>query len=195
MPIAESIQERLKTLGALRDGAILSVTVVYVIGHITWMSYAWYHSLGLPAALDAQYFVIGLPVTALLVLVCIIAITAHKIIKRWHAIYYSQRLARQIMISIAVPIALLAIIATCALINETLGGLVALILGFFVLPVLFQLPGRQPPPLETHTFFYSMVALLLAGMLQWYVKDVYPSIPQAFGGGRPATRDYRACES
>jgi hypothetical protein len=66
LPQPKPVIEALKSLGDLRDGALVVGTLVYVSGYATWSVYAWRHSLGAARALDMQYFAIGTPVLVLL---------------------------------------------------------------------------------------------------------------------------------
>lgn len=51
----------LKNLGGLRDGLLVLVSLVYVLGFSVWSVVAWINNLGALPVLDAQYFTAGLP--------------------------------------------------------------------------------------------------------------------------------------
>jgi hypothetical protein len=60
--------EQLKLITALRDGLLVVVPLLYVVGYLVWSFSAWQNHLGLLPALDPQYFVAGLaPVIIVLI--------------------------------------------------------------------------------------------------------------------------------
>lgn len=54
------LNELLKPIGDLRDGLLVTATILYITGYLVWSFNAWQNNLGLLPALDAQYFVAGL---------------------------------------------------------------------------------------------------------------------------------------
>lgn len=57
---------RLKQIGELRDGFLVGVVIVYILGYIVWAFNAWQNNLGLLPAIDFQYFIAGIVPTVLL---------------------------------------------------------------------------------------------------------------------------------
>src|SRR5215208_1534447 len=51
--------DRLTLLGTTRDGIVVGVATVYIAGYLVWSINAWQNNLGIPPALDLQYFVAG----------------------------------------------------------------------------------------------------------------------------------------
>lgn len=53
------VADGLSGIGAVRDGLLVSATVLYVVGYAVWSYNAWQNKLGLLPALDPQYFIAG----------------------------------------------------------------------------------------------------------------------------------------
>jgi hypothetical protein len=84
LSLLEWIKEHLKTTGDLRDGLLISASILYVVGYLVWSSNAWQNQLGLLPALDPQYFVAGL-VPVVIMLAAFIGGTYFKrfLVDRW----------------------------------------------------------------------------------------------------------------
>ena len=55
-----------KQIGELRDGFLVGLGLLYIIGYLVWAFYAWKKNLGLLPALDFQYIIAGIAPTLLL---------------------------------------------------------------------------------------------------------------------------------
>lgn len=51
----------IKEIGQLRDGFLVGTAVVYLAGYLVWSVNAWFYNLGHLPALEAQYFLAGVP--------------------------------------------------------------------------------------------------------------------------------------
>jgi hypothetical protein len=68
----------IRGLGKFRDGLLVLVTVVYVLGYLVWSIHAWVNNLGLLPALEPQYLAAGIP----LALILSLAWLGYKVLKR-----------------------------------------------------------------------------------------------------------------
>jgi hypothetical protein len=50
----------LSRIGKVRDGLLVTATILYIVGYLVWSYNAWRNKLGLLPTLDPQYFVAGL---------------------------------------------------------------------------------------------------------------------------------------
>ena len=78
---------RLKQIGELRDGFLVGVVILYILGYIVWAFNARQNNLGLLPALDFQYFTAGI-VPAVLLLALYIAIRGIILLREKVAIWF-----------------------------------------------------------------------------------------------------------
>ena len=66
-PAAERswLARELQGLGEARDGILVSIAVIYILGFLSWATYSWRRHLGFVPILEAQYLVAGIPATPL----------------------------------------------------------------------------------------------------------------------------------
>lgn len=106
----------LKHLGGLRDGILVVVSLVYIIGYCVWSVLAWRHNLGPLPVLDAQYFAAGLPVVLVLLLLTLL-------------IYWSRRLLLDLWPKwLAAQSMLIQLLAHAILMIAALGSLLVIFL-------------------------------------------------------------------
>lgn len=135
----EKIEHRAKALALMRDGIITGASVVYVCGYVVWSYNAWRNNLGLLPAIQYQYFVAGLPLVfiAILVLAVIVAAAYCEVIATHVAHKVTSRFKHQshkwISFFILIGLALAMITGTTAILRKTISDkmLLSIVLAFF----------------------------------------------------------------
>lgn len=79
-----SLKQLIQDLGNIRDGLLVSVGLIYILGYMVWSVLAWRHNLGPLPVLDAQYFAAGLPpLLAVLTVVLLIHFSRRFLLDKW----------------------------------------------------------------------------------------------------------------
>lgn len=207
--ILKDVHSWLKSLGEIRDGLLLLVSATYVVGFISWSLYAWRLGVGAVPALDAQYFVAGTPIAVVIVLTTgLVLATARLIARAWH--HEDGRFRSTIKYAV-IAAALIVFFGTIIaygfikfrawradlnarrisdlsdfsprfIITEAVLGLIIwhIMNNFDEIIELFS----EWMALWRLLFVVSIVAIS-AGVIYVFVVFVYPSFPDALGGGRP----------
>lgn len=183
-----------KQLGALRDGLLVSSSIVYLLGYLTWSSFAWRNHLGPVSALDAQYFAAGLPIA--LGLLCtfgsVIALR-HITHVRWQRFVgrrsyeWRRRVFLILVASTGVLTVVSGVVCFWALKSSSLARILvifALLCPTYTLVALVE--AMRPEPNRVARVATNIVFGLFGGMVvAYFALALYPSIPVSFGGGRP----------
>ena len=212
-PPADSAAEKLlKRIGSTRDGVLMSISALYVLGYGVWSYYAWSHGLGLRPAVDAQYFVAGIVPALLLAAVFAGGRWDRRVFLSLNSYLFPQIAARSgvarkrllIISRLLLTIwgfAWCDLIAFCFL-HRSVGPWwinVPLVLTSFYwallgTPLVIRrfapaIAEEKPESDLWQASLYSMFFGFLT--LSLYVQVFYPFIPQAWGGvaPRPATLD------
>jgi hypothetical protein len=209
----------LKDVGSLRDGFLVTAAIFYFFGYIVWAINAYRNDLGLLPALEFQYFIAGAPpVFIILGLYSIVVAgkrlretvrewigpnpTGGKLYLCWVMLFLTISAAALIMTFPTewfkaafpnAPASWLAIISALIIVVSPLfigplenvfgqSNLLQLFLKFVsTLSALFL---RLLAPVYAVMFLVGLAALAFI-----YCVELYPKIPQEFGGARP----YYAC--
>jgi hypothetical protein len=197
-------------IGELRDALLVLTSGLYVLGYLTWTSYALENNLGLLPVLDVQYFAAGLvPLFVLLLFYSYGRATLHlnKRIRSWVEIAGNHRLAGPLSMLLGVAslvplwyffkprtLFMQALVQGSFLILVTLSAL--LMLNFAavdprekreqksrirrVLGELILMPAKLGV-----AFGVLIIAGGALGYLLLYYHFQFPHIPQELGGARP----------
>jgi hypothetical protein len=182
-------------LGKLRDGFIVAASAIYLLGYLTWSTYAWRERLGPVAALDAQYFAAGLPIAGILVvaLAGIVALNRFST-TRWRRFFESQSKSKQRVVEIALSALMLGFALLAARFMQKIPDnrdnryrVVAATCFLAGAYVMVQLHGARRGKPSFFTRFAPSVVILLSAvsLIFLYGGTIYETIPDALGGGRP----------
>jgi hypothetical protein len=159
----------------IRDTVVPLGAAVYTAGYIVWALFAWTRDLGPVAPLDAQYFVAGVPVLALL---AVLAITATKALKALSRLSLTARL----LIS-AAPGVVGGIWSLAASYTDVrwwrYSALAVLVIGGAI-GVLAQ---PFAPAARARVAFAAIFVCVVATW--FYSWSILEHIPTEFGGGEP----------
>lgn len=182
---------RLKKLGGLRDGLLITGTALYVMGFLVWSIYAWWQNLGLLPAFEIQYFVAGLG----LVLVIGLGYGGFKIaealaqsVRTWLGPDVKGRRRR---FRTATRLAMYGMLVVVFIFPDWLEGIVASVAGgstpatvrlatILLAGFVLEATSESEDPTD---YIAPLVVFLLA--LTYFLFEIYPSIPQELGGVRP----------
>jgi hypothetical protein len=177
----------LRNAADLRDAVIFVASIIYIIGYITWASYSYYRRLGTVKALDAQYFVIGIPVALLMVLVLSAMSNLGIWLDSWNLYLYS--LGSQFRFIIGIIFLVLGVIVILFYLrtrhkNFRLSFILAIL--FWIIVVLT--PDSGGLLRLTSRIMLTVVTLaIFAILIVIYVTRVYELIPHTLGGGKCRT--------
>lgn len=193
-----------KALGGIRDGLLVSISITYLVGYATWCIVAWSNGLGLVPAIDAQYFVAGVPVIIFFgAMVFTVQLLKKTVFSWWPNFFDHRKLYQQWLIFwfILVIMFISIFLGTPQLkLLYTQQGVESITLKMsLVIAVLGILFMRTPVSISAsrhdrfdhfHNFLkkayiYLFVPLLFFAIIIFYVSNIYVKIPQIFGGGKP----------
>jgi hypothetical protein len=195
--VVGQVDAAIRNLGTVKDGLLLSASLLYLLGYAVWALNAKLNGLGPAPALDAQYFVAGLGPALCGMLAWVY----------WHTLYNTTRWLKIVtaaglilgavttLIITALPIASVALSLTP--VNE---AIMALKPPYWLVAVLvFVLVASQTgaesgivrrlfPNLYDSMFRAGVnwgPFLAFAGAVALYIFVLYPLMPQELGGGHP----------
>ena len=201
MSVLPNLYCSVKRLGAVRDGLIVLGAVLYGAGYIAWSLYAWMNKLPPRGAVDAQYFIAGVPVLLVLVAGWRVGVS----VSRFYAKTWSPWVERRspsirlfILILLGIPTAALYIYilrapspsgpSRTALLNLTialLGTFVNLLFLAALVAVAFTRDDdaqfRRMPAWLAHLFVVTIAFVAAAA----YLRFAYSRIPLVLGGAAP----------
>jgi hypothetical protein len=196
-----NIRKWIVRLGALRDGLLVAGAVLYGFGYVAFSLFAWIHHLGPVPGIEAQYFIAGIPALLVVALGVAIALAFHRFhAVTWPAWYATATVRTKWAISVVVTSTLIAStiysnkypIRWEEQLSFRWWDIIILIGTVFLLPLL-RLPTRKPHFIDM--IFQKLMTLFTGAYIVgfgimaalFYLKSVYPRIPQALGGGAPRT--------
>jgi hypothetical protein len=188
MNMIARIWKHWKRLGALRDGAIVGGTILYLVGYCTWSLFAYAYGPGAVRALDSQYFMIGLPVVLLVGALTVAILISRRIARAWHGFYRKRAHSTRRWISLVmVGTTLLAFVL--ALFGNQRGYIklpwALIAIGYFV-AMMTDFPSAVPVQEKfTHLWMSFTLIVLSLFAISFFVLSMYGKIPQALGGGAP----------
>jgi len=190
-------------LSKIKNGIFVFATLMYITGYFIWTFYAWKNQVGLLPLLDTQYFLTGfIPVLVLGMMLGGIYYrqTVTNNLPSWmdlhdsHNLSLRKRRARKIInvINICALILsiLLLVIHKYAGLNLPTNVVAALIFCLFV-PLMistflgvfeYEIERTRKAKIFTIVFLSVWCGIFL---LIFYALEVYPRIPQEFGGTKP----------
>ena len=193
------LREILKTAGEARDPILVVVSFTYVLGFLVWSFQAWREGLGLLPIANTRYFIAGLPILCILIAAYSLLHARHWL-KEWalcdapHRVRILNWLAGTVMIVVVVmqPLSEVGIqrwgwsMFTWEA-YVTFKGMVILLF-LILLLVLSELSARvkrsKMQEWTLRVFILGSVLLNLTGLIS-LVDEVYPTLPQEFGGFKP----------
>jgi hypothetical protein len=177
----------LENAGNLRDAVLLIVSVIYFIGYITWASYSYFRRLGTVRALDAQYFVIGIPVVLLMALVISVMSSLGLWLDSWNS--FLQGLGSQVRLTIGVGLAgLVLLLAYFLLKSKSIYSYRPYILIIAMLTTWLFIPDSGGLlRVASHITFILVTLATFAFITTLYVTIIYERIPHTLGGGKTRT--------
>lgn len=196
LEVAARSVRTLRRLGSVRDGLLVVGTLAYAAGYGSWSYYAWSNRLGPLPAVDAQYFLAGVPALVAVLAAVRIARTLVKfyvfMYPRWRT-SQSKRLTRLTELGSW----LVTLIVIAYLIRYRLADILAqkftlldiavvIVATLTALLMRGPLPADEPNiyPFESWLLYFFTIAFAFAGAL-FYLRVAYPRIPQVFGGAAP----------
>jgi len=173
----------LKGLGDLRDGILLAGALVYVAGYFVWSINSLRNNLGLLPALKFQYFFAGsFPVAiALLVYGVVRGIAALLSAGRSWIEQRAARMRAALVVQVVIGLSFVGFLALSAFVDAswpTTGIAASIVSGGLCLALLGY---------RFYKFVVTLVVPTAVGLLGLvlYVLNVYPELPQEFGGVKP----------
>lgn len=209
-PTPRKIIQTIKALGECRDGLLVGASVIYLAGFCAWSIAAWLNGMGSVPAIEAQYFVVGVPVLLFLGAMTVGVGWLGRLALEWWPAYF-VRVTPSGQWLIFLGLFTLLMVSSYGWIPQFLRWILRLPSEanaaipserewlFFVISVVSILFIRSPGsprwkhlrrvPFEWYAavFIHVHVPALLALALWFYVSRLYIEIPQALGGGRPRT--------
>ena len=186
----------LKRLGDVRDGLLVLGALIYAAGYGAWSYHAWNMQLGPLPALDAQYFLAGIPALGTLLL----AWCAARAVVRFYVVTYpawrvrqSRRVTRGLdwvaFLTSMAGVAYIAKYRLVAIFTQDISASDIAILAVCALSITLQrepFPDDEPALTKPEVWLTYMLTLAFAllGALA-YLRIAYPRIPQVFGGAEP----------
>jgi hypothetical protein len=175
---------QLQRIGVIRDGLLVIVSLLYMLGYIVWSINSAINNFGLLPALDSQYFVAG----AIPFLIFVMVYFAIRIIKFWRKSLSKwfetkpgskSRLTVRILFAcyFAMPICLVMI--THQYYWTYLAFPIYLFMDF-----IFLQHNKSAQRFGMFSTYFIPLLLGIYGVI-FYVFVFYPIIPQELGGIRP----------
>lgn len=166
----------MEKIGDLRDGLLVVVGLLYILGYVAWSLHALVNNLGLLPALQAQYFVAGIVPAIVILMACA-------------AVGYSVKLARKLQEWVSGRPAVSAILALSVVALPWLSDRIPIVprwisSAVFYVAILVIIFTVYPPRWSRRFILsfgttYGLLGVILA------MSVVYPAIPQDLGGVRP----------
>ena len=185
---------RFRQLGVYRDSFLVTASVVYLLGYVSWAHYAATNGLGMVPVLDAQYLVAGL-IPALIAIITVRLVRLQLTIWRAASAEPSAgRYSAGTMVFSAGKYVLvgagLALVVADWVNLERLAAVATIVLPFagyaaMVGALLQGNRGERFPRYYGLGVIWIMIVFVpvIAGLM--YVDKIFPRVPAAFGGPAP----------
>lgn len=168
----------------MRDAVLMLVSAVYVVGLVTWAMYTHMNRMGSVRALDAQYFVIGAPLSIVIGVSVVILVYLHGWLKVWND--YLRRFTGGKLFSWLDVLSLAVLAVAWIVLRRTKRVQVALTAAFLMCTVAVLSPSRSSAALVISTVMGTLfVGAGTVAIVATYVRWAFPRIPHALGGGQP----------
>lgn len=197
------IKEILKNPGKIRDWIFVFITFIYLCGYIIWSFIFYDNSIGIFPVLDPQYFIAGLPISLIILIIfSIIYLFAKTNFFKFVPKYINTKV-KVIIISIILLLITYMIknyfIGMRSHYYGSLNSFLFVVLACFflifvayflinVLKVSENLFGKKLQTFFKYYFVIGIVGLVISVFFilsYTYIKFVYLNLPQEFGGARP----------
>jgi hypothetical protein len=159
-------------------------TIIYALGYAAWAWYSWEYQLGMPPALESQYFVAG-GIPALIVLITFLALAALRALRGRQPTEQEDRRAKW-MAKVA------AVLVGGTFISNMLDaptvGFWLFIAGtaLFLVAIFLSRSETDRQAAKTATWGLAFVSVIVALVLfMLYSSRVFPKLPVELGGPRP----------
>lgn len=207
IPITIRLIALLKAIGEARDGMLVLIAGVYILGFFSWAIYSLQENIGFIRIFDAQYFVAGI-LPAISIAFIVLGWTL------WRILWPPLRLMAAILVYVLFFLIFLNgafEFLPISVPHHPSWGTAFLIFaaGLFFIPLLLigSREALRQKPLEnvgwlgavyneilSYKYFvagfgYLAIFLFLLGMFGLYVGIIYPGLPQEFGGPRARCAD------
>lgn len=194
----EGIIDKIKPLGTLRDGLLVSATFIYLIGYFVLAYYSKRHNLGMLPALEFHYLIAGIVPTFFILLVISI-IKGLQILRSnlWNIKFPEESIRQRKKLYYTIGIIILIVFVVIIPIGKVewvqrtfpeLSDLMATYLGIIFIIYLYFLPFRDERMFlrrfSVAYMYLFLTAMTLAGIFT-FIEEIYPRIPQEFGGLKP----------
>jgi hypothetical protein len=174
----------LSNASQLRDLALFTVAATYTLAFIIWSVHTLRNDLGLLPAIDLQYIIAGLgPLTLLGVVMALMYFVArtlsrNTLVAGWlrNFIYFCMLLFNAILFYALYNIFVL----------DVWPNLVPLVLAVLIISssaLTYMLTYTGNVGIITGTGYLTFFTIIL--IISYYTLEIYPIIPQAFGGAKP----------
>jgi hypothetical protein len=186
----------MKWIGELRDGLLVTATILYILGYIIWAINAWQWNLGLLPVLESQYFLAGIVPALSLAASYFAAIRGFPLLRKKVIIFlkpsetgWNRPLSAVFLYAALALMLITAYYTKFGSIIPIMGpsksvlwlGLIDLLILFAILSIVLLPPHWKST--RWGTIFSPLLAILLFFEIMWlYIFYVYPLIPQEFGG-------------
>lgn len=188
-----------KQIGQLRDGFLVGLGLLYIIGYLVWAFYAWKKNLGLLPALDFQYIIAGIA-PALLLLILYFSIRLIILFRNKLSVWFGPEVTgiRHICRHVIFAAAGISFIIFLILDQDWLQinypelsfriqsiSSTIMILSFFLLP-----PTRNFRLITLYRYYglliiiVCVIIVIVVGLFI-FIEAIFPNIPQEFGGPKP----------
>ncbi|HEX8152366.1 MAG TPA: hypothetical protein VF698_04530 [Thermoanaerobaculia bacterium] len=188
-----NIRTTLSTVGSVRDGMLVCGGVVYIAGYVTWALHAWNIGAGPAAALETQYFAVGVPLCFFALVGIFLMTTGRRLLtNRWEQYLRARPERERLAIQGGAFVAAVACGGVAIVLMPRAGPagpgrlmavLVAVMLSVFLLG-LTQGSSYSRRQVATANLVLTSLTLIVIGTA-FFVTTVYTEIPQELGGGRP----------
>jgi hypothetical protein len=204
----------LKDVGSLRDGFLVTAATFYFFGYIVWAINAYRNDLGLLPALEFQYFIAGAPLVVIILVLYSIVVASKRLIetvRKWIGpnptggklylclIVFFLAVSAVVSIRITATEWFKAVFPNARSWVVIISALVIVVSPLFISQLENAFRKREvlqgliePLRVLLHLLglvYAAMFFVGLAALAFVYSVELYPNIPQEFGGARP----YYAC--
>lgn len=185
---------RLRELGEYRDALLVIVTLVYLLGYLSWAFYAGTNHLGLVPAVDAQYLVAGI-IPSVILVVGLVLVLGQLRFARWASREPTDRrygvgkavsgVAIVTMLVAGITMGLLERIGSPR--GESVAVAVLLVAAYASMAGALLQGSRGPAFYRRYGLFvlWFVVACVPIVLIVFYLADVFPRMPASLGGPAP----------
>lgn len=193
-PAGLGVESLAQRLTRIRDVLLIAAGALYILGYGTWSLFAWHLRIGPVPALDAQYFVAGVPIALIYVVVTAALLVTLRFVLRilpntFARVPPSAQRGCTILLSL-VLLACGAFLLLHSLRREHRSVINTIIFWIGWLVVVIHAAHGLKSTTRLRKVLLTVAIYLSFGWLTfsatgWFVTDGYALIPQALGGGRP----------